>query len=49
MAEDEVRILAEEVAILRAEFEALQVGRPATGMPVKPADHVETPPECQSI
>jgi hypothetical protein len=48
-AEDEVRILAEEVAIMRAEFEALQIGQPvAKGAPVK-HEEIETPPESQNI
>ena len=49
IAEDEVRILAEEVAILRAEFKAAQDSQPATGRSVKPSDKAETPPESPSF
>ncbi|MET3705855.1 hypothetical protein ABIB17_000454 [Arthrobacter sp. UYEF6] len=49
IAEDEVRILAEEVAILRAEFKAAQDSQPCAGQSVKPSDKAETPPESQSF
>lgn len=49
MAEDEVRILAEEVAILRAEFKATQDSQPGSGRSVKPSEKADTPPESQSF
>lgn len=49
MAEDEVRILAEEVAILKAEFKAAQASQPGFGRTVKPGEKAEAPPEAQSI
>lgn len=49
MAEDEVRILAEEVAILRAEFKEVQDVQAGTGRSVKPNVKTESPPEIQSF
>lgn len=48
-AEDEVRILAEELAILRAEFKAIQAQQTASGTPETRDNKVETPPDSQNI
>lgn len=49
MAEDEVRILAEELAILRADFAALRSVHSGIAESSKPVDSTNTPPESHTI
>jgi hypothetical protein len=44
MAEDEVRILAEELAILRSDFDALEKDHAGIGEATKPSQTDKTPP-----
>lgn len=49
MAEDEVRILAEELAILRADFAALRSVHSGIAESSKPVDPTKSPPESHTI
>jgi hypothetical protein len=49
MAEDEVRKLAEELAILRADFAALRSVHSGIAESSKPVDSTKTPPEPHTI